>query len=35
MKNNYWIIDELIIFKPLFDEKLTNYYDVINKHKKN
>ena len=34
MKNNYWIVDEWLIFKPEFNEKLTYYYDVINKYKK-
>ena len=34
MENNYWIIDEWLIFKPSFNEDLTNYYDVINKYKK-
>ena len=34
MENNYWNVDEWLIFKPVFNEKLTNYYDVINKYKK-
>ena len=34
MENNYWIIDEWLIFKPSFNEDLTNYYDVINKYEK-
>ena len=34
MENNYWIVDDLLIFKPVFNEELTNYYDVINKYKK-
>ena len=34
MKNNYWIVDEWLIFKPNFNEELTNYYDIINKYKK-
>ena len=34
MSNKYWIIDEWLIFKPSFNEDLTNYYDVINKYKK-
>ena len=28
MENNYWIVDEWLIFKPGFNEELTNYYDV-------
>ena len=34
MENIYWIVDDLLIFKPEFNEELTNYYDVINKYKK-
>ena len=34
MENNYWIVDDLLIFKPEFNEELTDYYDVINKYKK-
>ena len=34
MENNYWIIDECLIFKPEFNEGLLNYYDIINKYKK-
>ena len=34
MENNYWIVDDLLIFKPEFNEELTDYYDIINKHKK-
>ena len=34
MKNNYWIEDKLLIFKPEFNEELINYYDIINKYKK-
>ena len=34
MENNYQIVDEWLIFKPKFNEELTNYYDVINKYKK-
>ena len=34
MTNNYWIVDEWLIFKPEFNEELTNYYGVINKYKK-
>ena len=34
MENNYWIIDDWLIFKPEFNEELINYYDVINKYNK-
>jgi len=34
MKNNYWIIDEWLIFKPEFNKVLTIYYDIINQYKK-
>ena len=34
MENNYWIVDDLLIFKPSFNEELTNYYEIINKYKK-
>jgi hypothetical protein len=34
MENNYWIIDDWLIFKPGFNDKLTDYYDIINKYKK-
>ena len=34
MENNYQIVDEWLIFKPKFNEELTNYYDVINKYNK-
>ena len=34
MENNYWIVDDLIIFKPKFNEELINYYNLINKYKK-
>ena len=34
MENNYWIVDDLIIFKPEFNEELINYYDIINKYQK-
>ena len=34
MENTYFILDEWLIFKPEFNEELTNYYDVINKYKK-
>ena len=34
MENNYWIVEEWLIFKPEFNKELTNYYDVINKYKK-
>ena len=34
MKNNYWIVDDWLIFKPKFNEELTDYYDIINQCKK-
>ena len=34
MENNYWIVDDWLIFKPEFNEELDEYYDVINKYKK-
>jgi len=34
MENNYWIVDDLLIFKPKFNEELTNYYNIINKYNK-
>jgi hypothetical protein len=34
MENNYWIVDDWLIFKPKFNEKLDEYYDIINKYKK-
>ena len=34
MENNYWIVDGWLIFKPEFNEELTNYYGIINKYKK-
>ena len=34
MKNNCWIKNDWLIFKPEFNEVLTKYYDVINKYKK-
>ena len=34
MENNYWIVDDWLIFKPEFNEELKNYYDVINNYKK-
>ena len=34
MENNYWIVENRLIFKPNFNEDLTNYYDIINKYKK-
>ena len=34
MSNNYWIVDEWLIFKPKFNEELTYYYGIINKYKK-
>ena len=34
MENNYWIVDDWLIFKPYFNKKLTKYYGIINKYKK-
>ena len=34
MKNNYWIVDEWLIFKPTFNEELDEYYNIINKYEK-
>ena len=34
MENNYWIVDEWLIFKPDFNEELIDYCGVINKYKK-
>jgi len=34
MENNYWIVNKWLIFKPEFNEELTNYYEIINKYKK-
>ena len=34
MENNYWTVDEWLIFKPDFNEEFKKYYDVINKYKK-
>jgi len=34
MENNYWIVNEWLMFKPSFNEDLLNYYDIINKYKK-
>ena len=31
MENNYWIVDDLLIFKPKFNGEL-NKYDIINKY---
>jgi hypothetical protein len=31
MDNPYWIIDEIIIFKPQFNEPLDNYSNIISK----
>ena len=31
MENNYWIVDNWLIFKPDFNDKLDEYYDIINK----
>ena len=34
MENNYWVVDGWLIFKPEFNDKLNEYYDVINKYEK-
>jgi len=34
MKNNYWVVDGWLIFKPEFNDELNEYYDVINKYEK-
>ena len=34
MDENYWIVDDWLIFKPEFNEELNEYYDIINKYKK-
>jgi hypothetical protein len=34
MDNKYWIVDDFLIFKLVFDEELKNCYDLINKYKK-
>jgi hypothetical protein len=35
MENNYWIIDDWLIFKPKFNKKLTEEdYTVINNYNK-
>jgi hypothetical protein len=34
MENNYWIVDDWLIFKPYFKEVLDDYYGIINKYKK-
>ena len=34
MTNNYWIVDDLLIFKPEFNDEFYDYYDMINKHSK-
>ena len=34
MENNYWIVDDWLIFKPKFNEELTDYYVIINQYKK-
>ena len=34
MENNYWIVDDWLIFKPEFNEELDKYYGIINKYKK-
>ena len=33
MENNYWIVDDWLIFKPEFNEPLDDYYSVINMKK--
>ena len=32
--NNYWILDDAIIFKPKFDNVLDDYVDIISKYNK-
>ncbi len=32
MDSSYWIVDDKLIFKPNFNEKLDDYYDVISQH---
>ena len=34
MTHNYWIVDDCLIFKPEFNDKLDEYYNVINKYNK-
>ena len=34
MDENYWIVDNWLIFKPEFNEELNEYYDIINKYSK-
>ena len=34
MENNYWIVNEWLIFKPDFNDELDKYYNVINKYQK-
>ena len=34
MENNYYIINKWLIFKPEFNKKLDEYYDIINKYEK-
>ena len=30
MENNYWIVNDWLIFKPEFNEPSDDYYDIIN-----
>jgi hypothetical protein len=32
--NDYWILDDTIIFKPEFNSSLDNYVEIISKYKK-
>ena len=34
MENNYWIVNDWLIFKPDFNEELDEYYNIINKYAK-
>ena len=33
MEENYWIVDDWLIFKPEFNDKLDDYYDIISKYR--
>ena len=35
MKQNYWIVEDLLIFKPEFNDELNDYYLKIKKIPKN
>ena len=32
MQSNYWIYENKVIFKPNFNDKLDNYFDIISKY---